>query len=45
MTVPTDGPRGIPRANPLLDTGTLGAFEQSVAATLQLPTMHAQLTH
>ena len=31
--VPTAGPRGVPRASPLLDTGTLGTFEHSVAAT------------
>ena len=45
IAVPTDGPWGVPCANPLLDTGTLGTFEQPLAATLQLPTMHAQLTH
>ena len=31
--VPTVGPRGVPRASPLLDIGTLGTFEQLVAAT------------
>ena len=31
--VPTAGPSGVPRASPLFDTGTLGTFEQLVAAT------------
>ena len=31
--VPTAGPRGVPRANPHLDLGPHGTFEQLVAAS------------
>ena len=44
IIVPTVGPHGVTRANALLDLGTLGTFEQSMAATLQLPSMHTQPT-